>query len=439
MSRDANGRTDRTADTGVRERSVGERVVVARRVDPGEKQTAAEARRLARAAGYEVTETVTQARSRDPGTELGAGKVTELAATVAAREADAVVVDAALTPAVTVELEKRLGVPVLDRHRVVLETFARGATTERARLGVELARLRHELPRVRERTGTHVLSRATEKGTLVQDYETRIARLKRRLETLPTPADRHRERRHEQGFDLVALVGYTNAGKSTLLRRLAEDLSLAPDGDDSVDPETEVTVSVADRLFETLETTTRRVSLAGRETLVTDTVGFVDDLPHELVASFSPTVAETRAADCTVLTVDATDSPAAVRRKLQTSLSVLDDPPGVVALTKVDAVDRAAVEKRRALVTAVTDADPVAVSAVDGTGVETLTATVREQLPTERATLSMPAGDAAMQVVSAAHDQCRVHEVAYGDRVQLSVSGRPAVVERLRGRAPGAE
>jgi len=436
MSRDANGRTDRTADTGVQERSVGERVVVARRVDPGEEQTAAEARRLARAAGYEVCETVTQARPRDPGTELGAGKVEELAATAAERDADAVVVDGALTPAVTVELEEQVGVPVLDRHRVVLETFARGASTERARLGVELARLRHELPRVRERTGAHVLSRATEKGTRVQDYERRIAHLERRLETLPSPAERHRERRREQGFDLVALVGYTNAGKSTLLRRLAEDLTVDTGGD--ADPGTTVTVSVADRLFETLETTTRRVSLSGRETLVTDTVGFVDDLPHDLVASFSPTVAEARAADCTVLVVDATDPPATLRRKLETSLSVLDGAPAVVALTKVDAVEAATVDDRRALVDETTDAASVAVSAVDGTGVARLRGAVRERLPTERAVLEMPAGDAAMRVVSTAYDRCRVHGVEYGDRVRLTVSGRPAVVDELRGRASQA-
>ncbi len=438
------------ADTPTAARATGDQVVVARRADPGETESVAETRRLARAAGYEVVGAVSQRRERDPGTELGRGKAAELASVVADRDADAAVVDAALSPAVTVELESRLGVRVLDRYRVVLETFARGASTERARLGVELARLRYELPRVKERTGGHVLSRATEKGTPVQDYEARIDRLNRRLDALPSPADRHRERRREQGFDLVALAGYTNAGKSTLLRRLADDLAVATDpaDDGARADEPNVTVSVADRLFETLETTTRRATLAGRETLVTDTVGFVDELPHDLVASFSPTVEEVGAADAVVCTVDASDPPPALRRKLRTTLAVVGEagvPDPVVALTKTDRLDDDELAASREVVRATAAdgeaataacADPVAVSAVAGDGVDRLTAAIRDRLPTERAAIEMPAGDAAMRVVSAAYDRCRVREVTYGDRVRLAVTGRPAVVDRLRGEAP---
>jgi GTP-binding protein HflX len=295
---------------------------------------------------------------------------------------------------------------------------------------------------VRERSGAHVLSRATEKGTPVQDYETRIDRLRRRLDALPTPADRHRKRRREQGFDLVALAGYTNAGKSTLLRRLADDLSVdeaaettADDGDD------EVTVGVADRLFETLETTTRRATLSGRETLLTDTVGFVEDLPHDLVASFSPTVDEVAAADAVVCTVDASDPPETLRQKLTTTLSVVGDAgvsAPVVALTKADRVDAETLAAREAVVEDGVDesATVVAVSAVAETGLRRLRAAVRERLPTERATIEMPAGDAAMRTVSAAYDRCRVLDAHYGDRVRLTVVGRPDAIERLRGQAP---
>jgi GTP-binding protein HflX len=445
VSRDTNGDTDganttKSADTPVAERSVGERVVVARRVDPGQSPDVAEIRRLARAAGYEVVGAVAQRRERDPGTELGRGKVTELATLVETEAADAVVVDAALSPAVTVELESRLEVRVLDRYRVVLETFARGANTERARLGVEVARLRYELPRVKERTGAHVLSRAVEKGTPVNDYERRIASLERRLESLPSPTERHRERRREQGFDLVALAGYTNAGKSTLLRRLADDLSTSATTVHADDAAGEVTVSVANRLFETLETTTRRATLDGRETLVTDTVGFVDDLPHDLVASFSPTVEEVAAADAVVLTVDASDPPGSLRRKLTTTLDVVgdaDETDPVIALTKVDLLDEATLKDRRALVADLTDDETtVPVSALDGTGLDRLSTALGERLPTERATLEMPAGDEAMAVVSRAYDRCRVLDVEYGDRVRVDVAGRLAVVAKLHSEAP---
>ncbi|PSQ58353.1 GTPase HflX, partial [Halobacteriales archaeon SW_7_71_33] len=200
-----------------------------------------------------------------------------------------------------------------------------------------------------------------------------------------------------------------------------------------------VTVSVADRLFETLETTTRRATLDGREALVTDTVGFVDDLPHDLVASFSPTVEEVAAADAVVLAVDVSDPPATLRRKLATTLDVVEDAEAgvdpVVALTKADLVDEATLADRRELVGSVTDTTTVAVSAVDGAGLDRLVTAVRGRLPTERATVEMPAGDEAMAVVSRAYDRCRVLDVSYGDRVRVEVAGRPSVVAELRGAA----
>ncbi|PSQ17197.1 GTPase HflX [Halobacteriales archaeon QS_8_69_26] len=412
------------------------RAVVARRADPGESADTKEIAALAAAAGYAVVGTASQARPEDPGTNLGDGKVDELVALVAETDADAVVVDNELTPAQTVELEDRLPgrVEVLDRYRLVLGVFAEGAGTERARLQVEHARLRYELPRIKERAGGHRMSKWTEKGTPVQDVEKRIETIERKLDSLPTPAERHRERRREQGFDLVAVAGYTNAGKSTLLHRLADDLDVTDHEPDH--PDRDATAAVQDRLFKTLETTTRKATVGDREALVTDTVGFVDELPHELVESFSTTIDEVGAADVAVLVADAADPPDRLRGKVETALSVVAnaETPVVVALNKVDLLDAEELDERRAALADLA-ADPVAVSAIEGTGVNDLRARVRDALPTETVEVTLPNTDEAMSLVSWAYDHGEVREVEYGDRVRLSFAGRPGVVERLRGTA----
>jgi len=129
------------------------------------------------------------------------------------------------------------------------------------------------------------------------------------------------QRRQEEGFDLVALAGYTNAGKSTLLRRLADGMSLDGERHDDLDR----TAAVEDRLFKTLETTRRRATIAGRETLVTDTVGFLADLPHWLVESFRGTLAAVEAADAVVVVADLAQPVPELRRKLDTALETLGD------------------------------------------------------------------------------------------------------------------
>jgi GTP-binding protein HflX len=415
----------------------GTPAVIAARADDRPVETA-EIRALADAAGYDVRGEVTQARAEDPGTHFGAGKVAELAARAEATGARAVVVDGELTPAQNHGLQEAMpdGARVLDRYRLVLDVFGEQADTRRGTLQVELARLRYDLPRMREAADEQWLNRSVEKGSPLYDVADRIDHLEAKLAALPDPAEQFRERRREEGFDLVTLAGYTNAGKSTLLRRLADDLGV--DADAHAD-ETE-SATVADRLFETLETTTRRATLDGRPVLLTDTVGFVADLPHWLVESFSETLSEAAAADAVVLVADASDPLPTFREKLDVSLDVLDAQgvareSVVLALNKVDCLDAAERGERMAAAAEVA-ADPVPVSATEGTNLDALVAAVESRLPTERATLTMPNCDDAMAVVSWAHDRATVEDVTYdADAVRLAVSGRPSVVERARSRA----
>jgi len=436
----------------------GTTAVVAARADEPPVETA-EIRALTEAAGYEVRDAVTQVRAEDPGTYFGTGKVAEIADRAADADASLVAVDGELTPRQTTDLRDALPdrTAVFDRYRLVLAIFAERASTKRAQLQVELARLKYDLPRLEERSDVQGLNKWAEKGTPIDGVKNRIADLERKLADLPSPAEQHRAERREQGFDLVTFAGYTNAGKSTLLRRVADEMELPADdgdrvetrdsdngdrtetvesGDEHEDTATE-TATVEDRLFETLETTTRRATLDGRPVLCTDTVGFVSDLPHWLVESFSETLSDAAAADAVVLVADASDPPAELREKVRVALDVfeaqgVDESAVVTALNKVDLLDEEAVETRReALDGLVTD--PVPVSVREGTNLDRLVAAVAERLPTERAAVTMPNCNDAMGLVSRAYDRTTVESVDYSaGTVELTVRGRPDVVERLR-------
>jgi len=406
--------------------------IVAQRVDDGEPDTG-EIRRLTEAAGARVVGDVTQRRHADPGTELGAGKVAEVADLVAERGADTLVVDNELTPRQTVNLEDAVGAAVADRNRVVLEIFGRQARSKRGQLQVELARLRYRLPRVRERADEGALNRRTEKGTRYYDIEDRIDDLERRLSELPAIDEETHERQREEGFDLVALAGYTNAGKSTLLRRLADGMSVEePKHDDLAE-----TAAVGDRLFKTLETTRRRATIRGRKTLVTDTVGFLADLPHWLVESFRGTLAAVETADAVVVVADLAQPVEELRRKLETVREALGDdhPPAVTALNKADLLTG---RERRERLAAVADLapSPVVISALEETGLSALEQRLASALPDlERATMTLPVTDEAMSVVSWLHDEAAEVEVSYeGDRATVAVAATQRTVAEARGK-----
>ena len=272
------------------------RAVVAKRVDSGSADLA-EIRELARAAGYEVVGELTQTRTEDAAYHFGEGKVDELARLVTDREAEVVVVDNRLGPYQTYNVGRTLpeGVEVVDRFTLILEIFGQRAQTRKAQLQVELAELRYELPRAEakaslakrdERPGFMGLGEYDESRE--RDIKAQISRIKDELDAIADKEETRRERRRESGFDLVALAGYTNAGKSTLLRRLADDLDV--DENEGLHPDLDATAESEDRLFTTLGTTTRRADVGIRDVLVTDTVGFVSDLPHWLVESFESTL-----------------------------------------------------------------------------------------------------------------------------------------------------
>src|SRR6056297_2361828 len=199
-----------------------------------------------------------------------------------------------------------------------------------------------------------------------RDIKARISRIRDELETIEETDEHRREQRRESGFDLVALAGYTNAGKSTLLRRMAADLDV--DENEDRHPDLDTTAESEDRLFTTLGTTTRQADTGKRDVLLTDTVGFVSDLPHWLVESFKSTLDEVYRADLVLLVVDVSDPVEEIREKLVTSHDTLyerNEAPIVTVLNKVDSVDEAEVARKREALSALAP-NPVAVSARTG-------------------------------------------------------------------------
>src|SRR5260370_4345121 len=288
---------------------------------------------LATTAGVTCADRVIQRLARPhPGTLLGSGKIQEIADLVRYHDCDAVIFDLELSPGQHRNLERRLETQVLDRTALILIIFGQRARTREGRLQVELAQIEYDLPRLARQWGH--LSR--QKGSVQQrgegekqiEVDRRLLRgqksaIEEELEHVRTHRQLHRDHRKYAGAPVVALVGYTNAGKSTLLNQLAGAKTLAED-----------------KLFATLDPTTRRARLpGGQELLLTDTVGFVQRLPTTLVAAFRATLEDVGEADLLVHVVDAS-SPTALRQ-VEAVEQVLQeigagDRPIVIALNKID-------------------------------------------------------------------------------------------------------
>jgi len=296
-----------------------------------------EFRALLSTAGVEPVGEVLQRRpAPDPRTYVGKGKLEELKRGVQEAEAESVIVDGELDPSQQRRLEDALEMRVVDRTQLILDIFAQHAVTAEGKLQVELAQLEYNLPRMRglwkhlERLGGGTGTRGPGESQLETDRRLarrRISILKRRLRGLESRRETQRKARRRGEAPVVALAGYTNAGKSTLLNAL-----------------TDARVSVNDRLFETLDPTTRGFEHDGRRYLVTDTVGFIRRLPHGLVEGFAATLEETLAADLVLHVADGSLSETRLEETIAAVEAVLteigaDEVPRELVLNKVDAVD----------------------------------------------------------------------------------------------------
>jgi len=322
----------------------------------------AEIKELLASADIECLGEVIQHRDHpDAHSYLGPGKLADLGATVAALGANVAVCEDDLGPAQVAAVLDAVGVDVLDRTELILSVFARHAHSLEGTLQVHLAQLEYELTRMHgkglilSRLGAGVDMRGPGETKLEVDRRVirgRIQILRHRIERMAQTRRVQRERRLRADVPLIALAGYTNSGKSTLLNAL-----------------TDADVSVRDRLFETLDPTTRGFRYRDRDYLVTDTVGFIRKLPHELVDAFASTLEETRIADVVLVVADAHLEAAEVAARQATVGDVLDmigsTAPRITVLNKCDLVDAASLARHHAL-----QPDAVPISAVRGDGLD---------------------------------------------------------------------
>ncbi len=356
----------------------------------------------------------------DPCSFLGEGKAEELAAAVEATGAAMVVFDNELSPAQIKNLEKITGVTVLDRSALILDIFAQRAKTREGRLQVELAQYQYLLPRLSgmgtslSRQGGGIGTRGPGETRLESDrrhIRARISRLRKELEEVRRVRGVQRQRRQKNAVPVVALIGYTNAGKSTLLNAL-----------------TGAGIPANNRLFDTLDTTTRRLTLSDAlEVLVSDTVGFIAKLPHHLVEAFQATLEELEYADLLLHVIDAADPQREEHIRVVEALAeeLAPKAPVIEVYNKADLVDKSDLP---------TGENRVAISAARGQGLEELKRLLEKKLDkgVVRARLLLPYSQAGE--LDRLHREARVLQTEYLEEgVQVDAAMSRELAGRYRG------
>ena len=392
---------------------------------------------LAAAIDLEVVESgVAPLSEIRPATYIGKGKVDELAGLIKGHEIGIVVVDCALSPVQQRNLEKAWGAKVLDRTGLILEIFGRRARTREGTLQVEHAHLTYQKGRL-VRSWTHLERQRGGFGFLGGPGETqiesdrrqideRIAKIERELEGVKRTRKLHRDSRKRVPYPVVALVGYTNAGKSTLFNRMTRSAVLE-----------------ADMLFATLDPTLRAITLPhGAKAILSDTVGFISDLPTMLVAAFRATLEEVIEADIILHVRDAThEDTAAQAHDVEEVLRALDIDPNdhqriIEVWNKIDRLDRQARAQLENVAARRSDNVPVLVSALAGEGLDALLAVIEARLALRRVVLDLVLDPADGAGVSWLHRHSEVMAKAMRDdgRLGMTVRADATNAERIRGK-----
>ncbi|MCK4489680.1 MAG: GTPase HflX [Anaerolineales bacterium] len=376
----------------------------------------AELRRLADTAGFEVVGEVTQKMSHpNPKTFIGTGKVKEVKSIADELLADVILFDDELSPRHQRELEElmRQDTRIIDRTALILDIFAQHANTREGSLQVELAQYEYRLPRL-TRAWTHLVRQAgggggrtggtagvglrgpgeTQLEVDMRDIRRRISHLKEELEKVRAHRQRHRSRRKESNIPVVSLVGYTNAGKSTLLNQISD-----------------ADVYVANKLFATLDPTTRRVELEdGQQILVTDTVGFIQKLPTTLVAAFRATLEEIAEADLLLHVVDVTHPHAMSQAEaVHNTLEIIEaqDIPSIPVLNKIDRLS----DPEGAQLALDSFPNAVAISALKGDGIDELLQTIKTRLYESYETVQVEIPYNLGGLISLFHEEGQVDQI----------------------------
>ena len=414
------------------------RVTIVQRRTNREPSYLEELKALAEAAGYTVISSFEQVREPDPKYQIGAGKAEELARLVKENKVEKVIFDNIIRPAQAYNLAKLLKVEVIDRFQVILEIFSKRASTKEALLQIQLAKLRYEIPKSRQKVK---LARHGEQPGFfglgkyeVDVYYDAIRRqmfhIKEELKEIRKKRTVQRSRRLASGFALVALAGYTNSGKTTLFNLLTEENK-----------------TVSPNLFTTLTTTTRATDFEKKKALLIDTVGFIDRLPIQLVEAFQSTLEETIFSDAIILVIDASDPVQTIRTKLDACLRTIKEIEAskihvVMAFNKIDLIAVEEYLEKKQILQEIAP-NSVFISALKGTNVDELKTETSKLLEVySKLSVDLPIGDDSLALLSWLHDKVHVTDEVYSDKLVHVILECPSrlldvirgQVEKMRGK-----
>jgi len=386
---------------------------------------------LAESAGYTVVGKVEQVRAPDPRYQVGYGKIKEIAELVKATGAQKIIFDNPLRPVQAYNIAKETGVEAIDRFQLILEIFARRASTTEAKLQIQLARLKYELARAKEKVRLAKMGEqpgfmglgAYEADVYYEAVKRQIQTVMEKLRKIRRKRLLHRERRAELGFPSISLAGYTNAGKSSLFAALTEE-----------------EVPIDNALFTTLSTTTRLVKFSRKKFLLTDTVGFIDRLPITLIEAFRSTLEETIYSDLILLVVDVSEPPATVEKKLKVCLETINriDASGIPIITALNKIDLISGDELQQKMDMLKDMapKPVPVSALYGLNLDQLKEEITRTLQSfVKASFHLPVTDETMSFISWLFNRADIQKIEYaGNEVYVVFEAVPWFAEKVVGR-----
>jgi len=404
------------------------KVAIIHRVDLGQEDNLDELSELCRTAGYEVVYRIKQVRPPHPEYNIGPGKVEELEKAVRELGIEKVVFENELKPVQEYNLAKKLGVPVITRTQLILEIFTLHASSIEAKLQIKLAELKYELSRAKEKVrlakkgeqpGFHGLG-AYEADVYYDEIHKRIVSINRKLEAIKKHMDLIRFERKKLGLPIISLAGYTNAGKSTLFNLLASE-----------------DVEVNSQLFTTLTPTTRIVRLNGKPAFLSDTVGFINNLPTLLVEAFYATLREIALSDLILLMIDISEPLHTVEKKLETSLDTLNSigangVPILLVFNKIDLASANDVEEKIRKLSL--PYEYVVISAKNGWNIKSLEEKASQMLRGFiRIKATIPLDLMLMKTIKEIYSKSKVINIEYNDdRVKVDVETTVELAEKLR-------